>query len=94
MARYVFALLVLSFFPFFARSGEVAPAAAQLPPAPELKSGDFDRLHALIKPGFGESRWAEIPWMSCLWEARKKAAAEGKPLLIWYAAEGNPIGLT
>jgi hypothetical protein len=32
--------------------------------------------------------------MACLWEARKKAAAEGKPLLLWMATEGNPVGMT
>lgn len=54
----------------------------------------FREIHELIKPGPGEARWAEIPWMACLWEARKKAAAEGKPLLLWMATEGNPVGMT
>jgi hypothetical protein len=51
-----------------------------------------DRL-ALVKASPGEARWDEIPWTTSLWEGRKRAAAEGKPLFIW-AANGNPIGVT
>ncbi|HLF95171.1 MAG TPA: hypothetical protein VJB14_17020 [Planctomycetota bacterium] len=53
----------------------------------------FDRTFALVKASPGEARWDEIEWTTSLWEGRKKAAAEGKPLFIW-AANGNPIGLT
>jgi hypothetical protein len=45
----------------------------------------------LIKPGPGEWKFAEVPWVPTVWEARKKAAEEGKPLLIWYMA-GEPLG--
>jgi hypothetical protein len=31
--------------------------------------------------------------MSSLWEARKRAAAEGKPILLWEM-DGNPLGCT
>jgi hypothetical protein len=48
---------------------------------------------ALVRTAPGEARWDEIEWTTSLWEARKKAAAEGKPLFIW-AANGNPIGMT
>jgi hypothetical protein len=48
---------------------------------------------ALVRMSPGEARWDEIPWTTSLWEGRKKAAAEGKPLFIW-AANGNPIGMT
>ena len=54
---------------------------------------DFSRTFALIKASPGEARWDEIPWTTSLWEARRKAAAEGKPLFIW-AANGNPLGIT
>lgn len=53
----------------------------------------FDRLHALIRPQPGEARWAEIPWMTSLWQARQRAAAEGKPILLWEM-DGNPLGCT
>jgi hypothetical protein len=48
---------------------------------------------ALVKASPGEARWDEIEWTTSLWEGRKRAAAEGKPLFIW-AANGNPLGLT
>ena len=77
-------------------------AAAMLVPAagpggaepPAIPPGRFREIHDLIRPGAGEARWAEIPWLACLWEARRKAAAEGKPLLLWMATEGNPVGMT
>jgi hypothetical protein len=62
-------------------------------PSRPLSPSEFDQLHALIRPQPGESRWAEVPWMTSLWEARKKAAAEGKPLFIWVISDGHPCGL-
>ena len=61
--------------------------------APPGGDGDFERRFAIVKSSPGEARWDEIPWTTSLWEARKRAAAEGKPLFIW-AANGNPIGVT
>ena len=51
----------------------------------------FDQIHALIKPHADEDRWTQIPWLSDLWEARKRAAAEGKPILLWEM-DGHPLG--
>lgn len=70
----------------------LASAAAAQETKP-LQPDDLDRLQRLIKPAAGEARWAEVPWMlsSDLWAARKKAAAEGKPLFLWYMA-GEPLG--
>jgi hypothetical protein len=53
----------------------------------------FEEQFAVVKASVGEARWDEIPWTTSLWEGRKRAAAEGKPLFIW-AANGNPIGVT
>jgi hypothetical protein len=50
-------------------------------------------LHALIKPQAAEEAWSQIPWMASLWEARQKAAAAGKPLLLWEM-DGHPLGCT
>ena len=59
----------------------------------ELGPEEFARLHEMIKPQPGEALWAEVPWLTRLTEARRKAAAEGKPILIWMAGGGgNPIG--
>jgi hypothetical protein len=60
---------------------------------PELRVEHFDKLHKLLSPGPHESHWMTVPWMpsSDIYAARKKAAAEGKPLLLWYMA-GEPLG--
>jgi hypothetical protein len=54
---------------------------------------EFDNLVALIKPRPGEASWTEIPWLTDLWEARKRAAAEGKPIFVWMAS-GQSLGCT
>ena len=51
----------------------------------------FAKLHALIKPTAAEEKWNQIPWMASLWEARQKAAALGKPILLWEM-DGHPLG--
>ena len=56
-----------------------------------IKPAQFEKLHALIKPRADELKFMEIPWMTDLWAARKKAADEGKPILLWEM-DGNPLG--
>lgn len=68
-----------------------SPQAARA--AEPIAPGDFQRLHDLIRPHGGEARWTEIPWLASLWEARKEAAAAGKPILLWEM-DGNPLGCT
>jgi hypothetical protein len=58
--------------------------------ASKLLAEKFDDVHKLIKPQRGESRWREIPWLTSLWEARVKAAAEGKPIVVWTGSGGAP----
>ena len=53
----------------------------------------FPKMHALIKPKPDESKWEQIPWLVSLWEARQRAAAEGKPILLWEM-DGHPLGCT
>jgi hypothetical protein len=62
-------------------------AADPIPP------DQFVKLHSLIKPQAGEEKWQQVPWMIDLWAARKKAAAEGKPILLWEM-DGHPLGCT
>jgi hypothetical protein len=64
-----------------------APAAEPIAP------DQFGKLHALIRPSAGEDRWSTIPWNTSLWEARKVAAKEGKPILLWEM-DGHPLGCT
>lgn len=63
--------------------------------AQDLAPESFDALHRLILPQAGEHAWYdEIPWLTSVQEAREKAAAEGKPLLVWCSADGQPCGAT
>ena len=68
-------------------------ASAAGPAARQLTPPHFDELQQLIKPAPGEDKWAEIPWLTSLWEARRRAAAEGKPILLWEM-DGHPLGCT
>ena len=55
---------------------------------------DLDRLLSEIKPQRGESPWRDIHWLTNATEARNRAAGEGKPLVIFTAADGSPLGRT
>ncbi len=60
--------------------------------AAELSDTNFAEVQKLIKPQSGESLWRHIPWETSLSAARSKAAAEGKPLLIWAGGGSAPLG--
>jgi hypothetical protein len=68
-----------------------APGGERIAPIP---MEDFARLLAEIKPQPAESRWREIPWLTDISEARRRAVAEDKPLVIFTAADGSPLGRT
>jgi hypothetical protein len=70
-----------------------AEAPAKSAAADPLTVEQFATTHALIKPQRGESRWAEVPWFLSVHDARKKAAAEGKPIFIWAGGGAPPIGI-
>jgi hypothetical protein len=53
----------------------------------------FREVLASIRPRPEEVRWQDVPWQTDLWEARRLAAAEGKPIFLW-AMNGNPLGCT
>jgi len=52
----------------------------------------FAELDKLIKPAPGESRWEELPWLVSVYDARKKAAEEGKPIFLWSGGGAPPLG--
>lgn len=58
----------------------------------EITPENFSRLAAQIKPQPGESRWLDIPWYLDLHEARRQAAAQGKPLFIYSGGGATGIG--
>lgn len=70
----------------------LAALAAPAGRGQELTPATFERLHRQIKPQPGESRWAEIPWLIDLHEARQKAAALGKPLFVMSGGGATAIG--
>jgi len=55
-----------------------------------ISTGEFEKLHRMFKPQAGESRWMEIDWYPSVWEARQKAAAEGKPIFLMAGSGGAP----
>jgi hypothetical protein len=57
-----------------------------------IPADQFDRLHRQIKPQPGESLWMEVPWLIDIHEARQKAAAEGKPILVLSGGGATGIG--
>jgi hypothetical protein len=69
--------------------GNQAPVPAERAIAP----GELAELHAMIKPHAGEAPWSTIPWLTDVWEARRRAAEEGKPIFAWLPA-GEPLGCT
>src|SRR5262245_55053765 len=83
--KHLSTMLFLGVACTFARGGDAVP---------EITAADFDRLLAAIKPQRGESPWREIPWLTNVTEARRKASAEDKPLVIFTAADGSPLSRT
>jgi hypothetical protein len=65
-------------------------ASAQDKEPRRLSIAEIEKLHRLIKPQAGESRWMEIDWYPSVWEARQRAAMEGKPLFLWAGSGGAP----
>ena len=63
---------------FAQQAPDKAPRASKL----DLTSETFPKLHALILPQQTEWRHLRIHWITDLVAARKKAAAEDKPLFF------------
>lgn len=67
-------------------------AASALHAQDNLPPDQFGSLRELIRPHVGESRWREVEWLTSLQEARQRAAAEGKPILLWSGGGAPPLG--
>jgi hypothetical protein len=76
---------------FVLAAAVAALVAVPAPAAPPLSLEDAAKLRAVIRPLEGEDPFDTIPWETNLWEARKKAAAAGKPILLWEM-DGHPLG--
>ena len=80
------------------------PASADKPPSPAqakqsakelLTPESFSPLHKTLRLQPGEYRWDEVPWLASVWHARKKAAAENKPIFVFGTAGAgfnDPLG--
>ncbi len=72
----------------------ISTASGGAEPIAKIPDADFDRLLKAIKPQPDESPWREIPWLTDVTEARRKASAEDKPIVILTAADGSPLSRT
>src|SRR5262245_16519149 len=90
----------------------VSAAALFQPPAPaqekepagklaraaklELTPASFLKLHTLVRPHETEWRHLKVEWLTDVVAARKRAAAEDKPIVICYtggAGYNEPLGV-
>lgn len=76
-------------FPIAASLLLVTAVAAQQPARPA--GSTLKKRVQEILPTAEEERWLQIPWRTNLSEARRDAAKEGKPILLWVM-NGNPLG--
>lgn len=59
--------------------------------ANQISDQEFASIRKAVRPAAGEDLFAEIPWEVSLWDARRKAAARGLPILLWEM-DGHPLG--
>ncbi len=58
---------------------------------PAIRDADYATLKSLVPPKPEEELFTTLPWETSLWAGRTKAAASGKPILIW-SMDGHPLG--
>ena len=68
------------------------PTPLSWPTGAPIPEDQVERLHKFICPQPTESKWARLPWMWNLMEARKKSVETDKPLLFFRAGGGDPLG--
>ena len=69
-----------------------AQSAEQVIPEPSAEN--FAKTRGVIKASPGETPWYEIDWLTRVQEAREKAAAEGKPLVIYIGGNNGSVNGT
>lgn len=78
--------LVLAVVALFLR-----PASTSAAPGEQLTEAKFAGVRKAVLPADTEDDFAKIPWLTSIWDARVKAAKEGKPILLWEM-DGHPLG--
>jgi hypothetical protein len=58
-----------------------------------LDAAEQKRVKAAVMPTETDEKWLKIDWRANLWDARKEAAEQGKPILLWEM-DGHPLGCT
>ena len=58
----------------------------------EIPQGGLATLQKMVKPDLKLSGWRQVNWLTDVDEARRRAIADDKPLVIFSAADGNAIG--
>jgi hypothetical protein len=61
--------------------------------APAFSAQTTAELIAVISPAKEEQAWLAIPWETDLTVARRKAAAQNRPIFLWEM-DGHPLGCT
>jgi len=85
-------------YPALRPAPQEAAAAKKASPGckADLTPESFPKLHALIRPQDHEWRHLRVEWITDVTAARRKAAAEDKPMVILYtggAGYNEPLGV-
>jgi hypothetical protein len=62
----------------------------------DLTPASFEKLHALVRPHEDEWRHLRVHWLTDVVAARRRAAAEDRPIVICYtggAGYNEPLGV-
>ena len=98
-AAFVFFIGVsnLTAFASLAKAQEKGPASKNARQASlDLTQQSFPKIHTLVRPHENEWRHLKIEWITDVIAARKKAAAEDKPIVICHtggAGYNEPLGV-
>ncbi len=81
------AIAGLGLLTFAGLTSQAAPATT-----PDLREAVTDpALGEVVRPDAAELRWMEIHWQTDLWQARRMAFDQGKPIFLWQM-DGHPLG--
>lgn len=77
--------------PQAADSGSLSVFLREAPQTPAIDPARFTATLDFLAPKSEDMKWATIPWETDLWEARRIAAEQDKPIFAWMM-NGNPLG--
>jgi hypothetical protein len=89
-------MVLVIFGAIVAASASVAQEPGRDASKLDLTPQTFAKLHSLIRPHDNEWRHLKVEWLTDVVAARKRAAAEDKPIVICYtggAGYNEPLGV-